>query len=138
MHDYLSFHLGGLEYGVAFAQVRELRMLQSLERFMADGEVINGVAVSRGVVIPLVDMRVAFGSQGKGPTDVIVLQLRDCVIGVVVDGVTDVVRIDPAQVTLVSGAPDYLPGIAEVQGRRLILVDMDRLMQVRRRAAKAA
>ena len=140
--EFLSFQLGGLEYAVEFRKVKELCSLKSLERFAADGAIVQGVAVSRGVIMPLVDMRLAFDEQPRlssNGTDVIVLQLSSCVMGMVVDGVTDLVYIDLAEVTPIPGADgegesDYLIGLAETEGRRLILVDIDRLMSIRRDA----
>lgn len=134
--DFLSFQLGGLDYGVEFRRVKELRTLKSLERFANGGTVINGVAVSRGVIMPLVDMRVAVSGRAPVPgpcTDVIVLQLEDSVVGMVVDGVTDVVGMYRDQITPIPGADgegecDYLLGLGEADGKRLILVDIDRLM----------
>lgn len=137
--QFLSFTLGGLEYGLDFAKVQELRVLKALERFASDGEIIGGVAVSRGVIMPLVDMRAACG-RAPGAldpmTDVIILRLSSCVMGMVVDGVTGVVSLAPDQVSPVPGADqaqvDYLIGLAHMGTRRLILVDIDRLMSVRR------
>ena len=63
--QFLSFQLGGLEYGLDFSKVKECRMLKSLERFAADGEIISGVAVSRGVIMPIVDMRVAVAGEKR-------------------------------------------------------------------------
>lgn len=142
--EFLSFQLGGLDYGVEFRKVREVRTLKSLERFASDGTIIGGVAVSRGVIMPIVDMRVAFDagdrSTGAG-TDVIILQLANCVVGMVVDGVTDVVRMYADQITAIPGADsegecDYLLGLGEAEGRRLILVDIDRLMSIKREAKR--
>ena len=143
--DFLSFRLGGLEYGLDFRKVQELRSLQSLERFASSGEVVEGVAVSRGVIMPIVDMRVAF-SEGARPvaqTDVIILQLSSCIMGMVVDGVTDVVKLSPGQIAPLPANPDagedgcdYLMGLGEVDGRRLILVDIDKLMSIKRNAAR--
>lgn len=138
--DFLSFQLGGLDYGVEFRKVKELRMLKSLERFASDGAIISNVAVSRGVIMPIVDMRVAFNARAGAPgpsTDVIILQLTSCVVGMVVDGVTDVIGMYPDQITPIpradgEGACDYLLGLGEAEGRRLILVDIDRLMSIRR------
>jgi purine-binding chemotaxis protein CheW len=138
--EFLSFQLGGLEYGLDFRKVKELRVLKSLERFASEGEIISGVAVSRGVIMPIVDMRVAF----HGPsvtqdalTDVIILQLSTCVMGMVVDGVTDVVSLRVDQIMPIPGNEDeqecdYLLGLGEANGRRLILVDIDRLMSIKR------
>jgi purine-binding chemotaxis protein CheW len=141
---FLSFTLGGLEYGLDFAKVQELRVLKSLERFAADGEIISGVAVSRGVIMPIVDMRAAFPDRPQLPnplTDVIILKLSSCVMGMVVDGVTGVVSLHPDQITAIPGADgagrvDYLIGLGRSEGRRLILVDIDRLMQIHRGASQ--
>ncbi|HEY0065401.1 MAG TPA: chemotaxis protein CheW [Telluria sp.] len=138
--DFLSFQLGGNDYGVEFRKVKELRTLKSLERFASDGTIISGVAVSRGVIMPIVDMRVAFDKRAAaaGPmTDVIILQLESCVVGMVVDGVTDVVGMYPDQISPIPGADgegecDYLLGLGEVGGKRLILVDIDKLMSIKR------
>ncbi|WP_426193219.1 chemotaxis protein CheW [Massilia sp. DWR3-1-1] len=141
--QYLSFQLGGLEYGLDFSKVKECRVLKSLERFASEGEIISGVAVSRGVIMPIVDMRVAVaGSAPVAPplTDVIILQLSNCVMGMVVDGVTDVVWLDATQIQAIpgAGAVEYLLGLGECDGRRLILVDIDRLMSIRRVGGKGA
>ena len=136
--QYLSFRLGGLEYGLDYRCVRELRPLKELDRFSSEGEVLHSVAVSRGVIIPIVDMRAAFGSTDGAPdpsTDVIILQLSNGVMGMVVDGVTDIVSLAPADIAAVPGLgeaeADYLLGLGTVAGRRLILVDIDRLMAIR-------
>lgn len=143
--EFLSFQLGGLEYGLDFSKVKELRVLKSLERFASEGEIISGVAVSRGVIMPIVDMRVAMSGRQSVPdplTDVIILQLSNCIIGMVVDGVTDVISLDRQQIHPIPGAEgrgavDYLLGLGEHDGRRLILVDIDRLMSIKRVAEGA-
>src|SRR5471030_707206 len=137
---YLSFRLGGLEYGLHYGSVQELRPLKELDRFSSQGEVLQSVAVSRGVIIPIVDMRAAFGGGHAAPdpsTDVIILQLSTCVMGMVVDGVTDIVTLLPQQVQPIPGAGsgekvDYLLGLAELDARRLIVIDIDRLMSIRK------
>lgn len=145
--QYLVFRLGGLEYALDFRKVQELRPLKALERFAADGEIISGVAVSRGVIMPIVDMRVAFGPrppQHDPLTDVIILKLSSCVMGMVVDGVTDIVTLTPGQIQPIPGADkgqgqkvDYLVGLAELDGRRMIVVDIDKLMSIRKIAMGA-
>ena len=141
--EFLSFRLGGLEYGLDFAMVEELRVLKSLERFASDGEIVEGVAVSRGVIMPIVDMRAAFCGRPVATTpmiDVIILKLSTCVMGMVVDGITDVVLLRPEQISPIAdtagGAIDYLLGLGVADGRRLILVDIDRLMSIERGTGK--
>ncbi|SFU86066.1 chemotaxis protein CheW [Pseudoduganella namucuonensis] len=137
--QYLSFRLGGLEYALDYRKVRELRPLNALERISEDGEIIGGVAVSRGLIMPIVDMRIAFGPrppQHDPRTDVIILQLSTCVMGMVTDGVTDVVTLAEEKIQPMPGLAkevDYLLGIGETPaGRRLIVVDIDKLMAIRR------
>lgn len=141
-NQFLSFKLGGLEYGLDFGKVQELRILRSLERFAADGAIVEGVAVSRGVIMPIVDMRAAFCGHpvtSTPTTDVIILKLSTCVMGMVVDGITDVVTLAPGQISPIPGtdgeAIDYLIGLGVTNGRRLILVDIDRLMSIDRKAS---
>jgi purine-binding chemotaxis protein CheW len=141
--QFLSFRLGGLEYGLDFGKVQELRIIKSLERFAADGAIVEGVAVSRGVIMPIVDMRVAVAGTRLAAdpmTDVIILELPNCVMGMVVDGVTDVVWLDASQIAPIPGAAavDYLLGLGECGDRRLILVDIDKLMSIRRTASQGA
>ncbi|HEU4851232.1 MAG TPA: chemotaxis protein CheW [Telluria sp.] len=139
--EFLSFSLGGLEYGLEFNKVQELRLLQSLERVASGGEILNGVALSRGVIMPIVDMRAAVEGGPAPPdpaTDVIILQLNNCVMGMVVDGVTGVVELRQDQISPVPGAShsaDYLMGLGEAEGRRLVLVDIDKLMAIKRKSA---
>jgi purine-binding chemotaxis protein CheW len=138
--EFLSFTLGGLEYGLDFAKVQELRVHKSLERFASDGELIDGAAMSRGVIMPIVDMRSAFAGRAVVPgpmTDVIILKLSSCVMGMVVDSVTGVVTLAPHQISPVpgdAGKIDYLVGVGVVDGRRLILVDIDKLMSIDRKS----
>ena len=135
--QYLVFRLGGLDYALDFTKVQELRPLQALERFSSDGEIVTGVVVSRGVIMPIVDMRIAFGprpQQHDPLTDVIILKLSSCVMGMVVDGVTDIVILKPEQIEPIAGAGgvEYLVGLGQVEGRRLIVVDIDKLMSIRK------
>ena len=142
--QFLGFTLGGLEYGLDYAAVQELKAFKSLERFSNDGEIIGGVALSRGVIMPVVDLRAAFSVSAPATpgadravsdpgTDVIVVRVSAGVVGVVVERVTGVVRIHPDQVVPLPGAQadaDYLIGLGITKGRRLILIDIDRLMSL--------
>ena len=134
-HEYLSFMLDGQEYGLDCAMVQELKLLKSLERFAADGEIIGGVALSHGVILPVVDMRAA-SSQRLGraspESDVIILRLKSGLVGMVVEGVTGIVHVAPGAVRPLAGGPDadYLIGVARVDGRSVVLVDIDNLMSL--------
>ena len=146
--QFLGFTLGGLDYGLDYAAVQELKVFRSLERFSSDGEIIGGVALSRGVIMPVVDLRAAFApgfSLPEPDTDVVIVRVPAGVVGVVVERVTGVVRLRPEQVVALPGAQrdaDYLIGLGLAKGRRMILIDIARLMSVApaepRQVAKSA
>ena len=141
--EFLSFSLGGLEYGLACDKVQELKPLKSLERFAADGEIIGGVALSRGVILPVVDLRAAFapGVGARLPdTDVMIVRLASCLAGLVVERVDGVVHLAPSQIVPLPGAhhADYLIGMGVLHERRLVLVDIDRLMSLAPKQPKRA
>ena len=133
--EFLSFMLDGQEYGLDCARVEQLKQLGSLERFAADGEIIGGVALSHGVILPVVDMRagqVGASLAARRNTDVIILRLSSGMVGMVVEGVTGIVHVRSDAITPLPQARDaaYLIGLAQVDGRRLVLVDIDRLMSL--------
>ena len=146
--DYLSFMLDGQEYGLDCARVQELKLLKSLERFAEDGDIIGGVALSHGVILPVIDMRTT-ATQGVNAhngvvhpdTDVIILRLSSGLVGMVVEGVTGIVHVRPEAVQTVPGeaGASYLIGIARIDGRCVILIDIDGLMSLSpRRPLRAA
>jgi purine-binding chemotaxis protein CheW len=135
LHDYLSFKLDGQEYGLDCAMVEELKLLKSLERFAADGEIIGGVALSHGVIMPVVDMRAASGQRSGRASldaDVIILRLKSGLVGMVVEGVTGIVQVRPEAIQPLEAGPDagYLIGLAQVEGRSVVLIDIDSLMSL--------
>ena len=141
--EFLSFSLGGLEYGLACDKVQELKPLKSLERFAADGEIIGGVALSRGVILPVVDLRAAFAPGVGAPhpdTDVMIVRLASCLAGLVVERVDGVVHLAPSQIVPLPGAhhAEYLIGMGVLHERRLVLVDIDRLMSLAPKQPKRA
>lgn len=141
---FLSFTLGGQEYGLDARQVLHLCPLDALERFADARGVVPGVARAHGlhgahgVIMPIVDLRAAFAGEPalpSAPSHVIVLTLAHCVIGLVVEAVHGTVSLRPEQIrALPCGAgampADYLIGLGESGARRLILVDIDKLMIV--------
>lgn len=134
--QFLGFILGGLEYGLDYAAVQELKPYRALERFSSDGEIIGGVALSRGVIMPVMDLRAAFApgfSLPEPDTDVVIVRVAAGVVGVVVERITGVVRLRPEQVAPLPKAQpdaDYLIGLGMARERRLILIDIERLMSL--------
>lgn len=141
--EFLSFMLDGQEYGLDCACVEELKQFGALERFAAAGEIIGGVAISHGVILPVVDLRAAGPAAGvaRRDTDVIILRLSSGLVGMVVEGVTGIVQV---RVDAIEPVPDpsgtgCVVGLARADGRRLVLIDIDRLMSLSpRRPLRAA
>jgi purine-binding chemotaxis protein CheW len=132
----LSFTLGNEEYGVNILKVQEIRGYESVTRIANAPEYIKGVVNLRGVIVPIVDMRIKF-NLGTPTYDqftvVIILNIADHVVGMVVDSVSDVITLAPDQIKPAPemGAElntDYLIGLGTVDERMLILVDIDKLM----------
>lgn len=135
-HEYLTFTLGAEEYGVDILKVQEIRGIDQVTRLPDAPEFIKGVVNLRGLIVPVVDMRLKFRlSQAvyDDTTVMIVLVVAGRTIGIVVDGVSDVLRLQPAQVRPVpdlGSAIDrqFLTGLGMVDERMLILLDIERLM----------
>lgn len=134
--EVLNFRLGTEEYGISILKVQELRTYENVTRIANAPDFVKGVVNLRGVIVPIIDMRIRFNTGVPAYdefTVVVILNIRNRVIGMVVDGVSDVVTLQEDQVR---PAPemgsavdtDYLMGIGTVDERMLILLDIDQLL----------
>src|SRR5690554_7878504 len=136
--EFLVFTLAAQEYGIDILKVQEIRGYdaQTVTRIANVPSFVKGVTNLRGIIVPIVDMRIKFNLESveyNHQTVVVILNLESRVVGVVVDGVSDVLMLQPAQV---SAAPqfgtafstEYLTGIGTLGERMLILVDIEKLM----------
>jgi purine-binding chemotaxis protein CheW len=134
--EVVTFKLGEEEYGIDIQKVQELRGYDAVTRIANAPEYIKGVVNLRGIIVPIIDMRIKF-KLGDPTYDqftvVIVLNIAGRVVGMVVDSVSDVITLTGDQI---KPAPemgsvldaDYLIGLGTLEERMLILVDIDRLM----------
>jgi purine-binding chemotaxis protein CheW len=134
--EYLAFTLGKEEYGIDILKVQEIRGYETVTRIANAPDFIKGVVNLRGIIVPIVDMRIKF-HLGEPTYDqftvVIILNIGGRVVGMVVDSVSDVITLSPEQI---KPAPemgtalntDYLIGLGTIDQRMLILVDIDKLM----------
>ena len=133
---YLIFTLGEEEYGIEILKVQEIRGYEQVTRIANTPDFIKGVTNLRGVIIPIIDLRVKFSHQNVTYNDntvVIVVNLKDRVVGIVVDGVSDVLvlkdeQIAPAPDFAVTLSTKYLTGLGPIGDRMLILGDMAQLL----------
>lgn len=134
--EYLTFRLGAEEYGIDILRVQEIRSYEEPTRIANAPSFIKGVVNLRGVIVPVVDLRLKLGcekAEYNGFTVVIVLNVRGRVVGAVVDSVSDVIelggeQIRPAPEMNTSVDTTFITGIASVAERMLILMDIEALM----------
>lgn len=134
--EYLTFTLGNEEYGIDILKVQEIRGYDIVTHIANSPEFIKGVINLRGVIVPIVDMRIKF-RVGEPTyhefTVVIIMNVVGKIIGMVVDGVSDVVALSPEQI---KPAPEmgaaldtgYITGLGTLNDQMLILVDIEKLM----------
>lgn len=134
--EYLVFRLGDEEYGIDIMRVQEIRGCDRLTRIPNAPPFITGVTNLRGVIVPIVDLRVRFelaDIKQDENTVVIVLNLNERVVGIVVDGVADVLslaaeQIKPTPDVSASLSSRYLTGLGVIDNRMLILVNIEKLL----------
>jgi purine-binding chemotaxis protein CheW len=134
--EYLTFILGTEEYGLEILKVQEIRGYDAVTQIANTPDYIKGVVNLRGKIVPIVDLRIKFHLshvEYNEFTVVIILNLSGRVVGIVVDGVSDVtalkeeqIREVPALVTSID--TKYIVGLATVESQMLILVDIEQLM----------
>ena len=135
-NEFLSFRLGGEEYGIDILKVQEIRGYDAVTRIANTPEFIKGVINLRGTIVPIIDLRIKFALGDPSYdefTVVIILNVAGRVVGVVVDSVSDVLTLTDAQIR---PAPDfsaaldtrYVTGLGAIDERMLILVDIERLI----------
>ena len=134
--EYLAFTLGKEEYGIDILKVQEIRGYEAVTRIANAPVFVKGVINLRGIIVPVVDMRIKF-NLGQPTYDqftvVIILNINGRIVGMVVDSVSDVTtltadQIKPAPEMDTTFNSDYLIGLGTIDERMLILVDIDKLM----------
>lgn len=134
--EFLTFTLGPEEYAIDILKVQEIRCYEAPTVIANMPDFIKGVINLRGTIVPIADLRLRFslGLADYTPfTVVIILNLSGRIVGVVVDSVSDVVALVPAQIR---PAPEfagkfdtrYIIGLASVDERMMIVTDIERLM----------
>ena len=136
INEFLTFRLGSEEYGIEILKVQEIRGYDAITQIANSPEFIKGVVNLRGIIVPIVDMRIKF-RLGDATYDqftvVIILNVAGRVMGMVVDGVSDVLTLQAGQMRAAPGLgtvidTEYIMGLGTVDERMLILIDIEKLM----------
>ena len=134
--EYLTFRLGAEEYGIDILKVQEIRGYDAVTAIANAPAFIKGVINLRGIIVPIVDLRIKF-NVGRAEYDqftvVIILNIARRVVGVVVDSVSDVLtllagQVKPAPEFSTTLNTQYILGLGTVDEPMLILVDIEHLM----------
>lgn len=134
--EYLTFTLGGEDYGLEILKVQEIRGYDTVTQIANTPSFIKGVVNLRGKIVPIVDLRIKFNLgevEYNQFTVVIILNLNNRIVGIVVDGVSDVTALKEEQIrdvpSLVSTIDTkHIVGLATIEEQMLILVDIEQLM----------
>jgi len=136
IREFLAFKLGNEEYGIDILRVQEIRSYEEPTRMAHAPSFIKGVINLRGIIVPIVDMRMKFNLEQVNYDDltvVIMLNIGTQVMGMVVDGVSDVITLAPEQLRPVPELSsaignEHLLAIGSLDERMLILLDIVKLM----------
>jgi purine-binding chemotaxis protein CheW len=132
----VSFNIGDEEFGVDILQVQEINRMLEVTRVPNAPSYVDGVINLRGKVIPIIDLRSRFGMPRKEHTKhtrIVVVELNGKVLGFVVDGVREVLRIprsitEPPPAIAGSAHEEYITGVGKLSDRLLILLDLEKAL----------
>ncbi|MBW2619598.1 MAG: purine-binding chemotaxis protein CheW [Deltaproteobacteria bacterium] len=137
--EYLTFPLAGEEYAMETDQVQEIISHQHITRLPRVPDFVKGVINLRGMVVPVIDLRQKLGFETQEYnqyTVIIVTNVADKTTGLIVDSVSDVrelttAGIQPPPELTRSAISSYIKGVGKQEGRFLIILDLDRLLNHR-------
>nr|WP_251027697.1 chemotaxis protein CheW [Bacillus sp. ISL-41] len=133
----IVFQLNDKEYGVPVSQVKSIEKIMHITRVPHTNPFVKGVMNLRGVVTPLLDLRVRFGMGEQAYTEgtrVIIVSIEDKEVGLIVDGANDVIdiptsKIEPPPEVVGLEAEGYIDGVANLDKRLLILIDLHKILE---------
>ena len=137
-HQLVVFELANEFYGIDIAVVESIIKMQAITQLPQTHSFIKGVTNLRGTVLPVIDLRIRFGletQQDTKQTRVIIVTMGDMKVGLMVDGVSEVLRISnesieplPAMVNSVNS--DFLKGIVRLEDRLIILLEVEKVLNL--------
>jgi purine-binding chemotaxis protein CheW len=132
----VSFHLADETFGVEITKVREINLMCDITHVPQSPPFVKGLINLRSNVIPVVDLRTLFGlpeNELDSDSRIMVMQVGPRIIGIIVDGVDEVLRISnkdiaPAPATVSGLGNEYLEGLVRLEERLLILLDIEKVL----------
>ncbi len=132
----VTFTLGNEEYAVDILKVQEINRMREITRVPNSPSYVEGVINLRGKVIPVVNIRKKFGLPEKENDEqsrIMIMDIQGITMGLVVDSVSEVLRVpshivEPTPPMASNISTEFIKGIAKLEDRLIILLDMDRLL----------
>ncbi len=142
----VGFRLDNEDYAIAITKIQEIILMKPITRIPQVPDFIEGLINLRGSVIPIVNLRKRFGLPPReidDETRTIVVNVHEKTVGCVVDAVTQVMRINrdqiqPPPLGVMAVNHQYLAGLAKLDDRLMIILDIDKLFQAEELAAPVA
>ena len=133
----VAFKLGNEEYAVDIVNVQDINRLLNITRVPKSVSYIIGVVNLRGNIVPVIDLHVKFSIEpleNENNKRIIVFNHDDTRIGFIVDEVSEVLRLNKEQIEAPDRVyttidPEHVTGIAKVEGRLLILLDLQKILE---------
>lgn len=132
----IVFQLNHEEYGISVDKVRSIEKIQTFTRVPGTEPFVKGVINLRGIVTPIIDLRTRFNLEQKPFTDstrIIVASLDQFEVGLIVDAANDVIdlaldEVEPAPEVVGAVEADYVEGIAKIDRRLIIILDLNKVL----------
>ncbi|MHC1790214.1 chemotaxis protein CheW [Solidesulfovibrio sp.] len=134
----VTFGIGEEEYGIDILEVQEIIRIMDITKIPNAPPHVEGVITLRGKVIPVIGLRCRFNMESRphdSQTRIIVVDIRGIIIGFLVDGVSEVLRIqshtvEPPPPVVAGIESEYIKGVGKLDNRLLILLDLDKLIPI--------
>lgn len=132
----IVFELNNEEYAVSIQQVGSIERIEPITRVPQTADFVKGVINMRGIVTPIIDLRKRFGieeTEFGDATRIIIVYMDDMEVGLIVDAANDVIdipksAIEPAPEVVGAVDVDYIEGVAKLEDRLLILLDLQKVL----------
>jgi purine-binding chemotaxis protein CheW len=132
----VSFNIGTEEFGVDILKVQEINRMVDITKVPRSPDFVEGIINLRGKVIPIIDIRKRFNmelAEHDKNTRIVVVDIDGQVMGMIVDSVSEVLRIpastlEPTPEVVTSVDSDYIRGVAKLEDRLLIYLDLSRIL----------
>jgi len=135
-YQLVVFELANEQYGLDIASVESIIKMQPITSMPQAPDFIEGVSNLRGYVLPVIDLRKRFGLpavEATKDTRIVVVYMGSAKVGMIVDGVSQVLRISgeaveppPSMITTVNSA--FIKGIAKIEDQLVILLDLEKVL----------